>query len=257
MISSSPRLHTLRLKDISVPFTESDQARVHSSIDLPYLRLFDIADLDISLLILLLSLLCPGPLALDFRLQTLHYYSIFDAVVLFFERSNITSLYMENEDPGIDARYAGAPPFGWYPYLSQLRILFLSGSGRDGALLDCLTTPNIRGRVTALAPSLHTLVLFDSHLNDPTRGRVKRVVEAYSLRRIIFRNSPNLDEHSVDGESDAGSGVEAPNETKLGDFRDWLSQRVEIVIFEPQQLAPDSMEEWDMYVQALMSSLGT
>ncbi|KAG9093553.1 hypothetical protein FS749_014177 [Ceratobasidium sp. UAMH 11750] len=254
MISGSPRLHTLRLRNILISVSASEFARVKSP-SLPFLRLLEITGLNSSFLLFLLAKLLPGSLALNLRLQTLQPSFATRVVLSFFDRSNITSLdYPEIMYP-FTARDAAAPPVQWFSHLPQLRILFVSCAGDEGAQLDGLTTL-IDGNMTALAPKLHTLVLLDSCPNDQTRRRVKCVVEAYSLRRLIFRASSDLVGRLASGSS-AESGVETFNEqnTELQDFKDWLGQRVDTVTFEPRRITPDSIEEWDTYVQGLMSSL--
>ncbi|KAG8741151.1 hypothetical protein FRC10_003249 [Ceratobasidium sp. 414] len=252
MISGSPRLHTLRLRNILPPFANSDPPHLDVPISLPCLRLLDLADLTPSLSFQLLAVLFPGSLPLHFRL---HQYIPTIMTLRFIDRSNITSLYLEEYDSRADTRHATIPPLEWFPHLSQMRILFLSCGKHEGAQLEKLVALT-HGKATALAPNLHTLVLLDSHLSDTTRRRVKCVVEAYSLRRLIFRASPNPDGRSAD-DSPEGTGAEVLGEhnTELSDFKTWLGQRVNIVTFEPQRIAPDPTEEWDTYMQELMSGL--
>ncbi|KAG8697739.1 hypothetical protein FRC08_006350 [Ceratobasidium sp. 394] len=237
MISSSPCLHTLRIRDIQMPGVVGGK---HPAIALPNLRLLDIMRVDPVFVLLLLSLLSPGSLPLDLRLETRYAALVNGNITAFLKRSNVISLGLEHSFGARTSR-GQVFPVGWVPHLAHVRILILCCKFRERATLDQMLT-SIDGSIAARFSQLHTLVLIDSSFSGVVLDLIKRVVDAYSLSRIIILRQEYL-------------LPEDENFQEVFDgMKDWLRQRVKKVVFE-DEVVPGSHDVWDAYVQNLIFSV--
>ncbi|KAG9088729.1 hypothetical protein FS749_001940 [Ceratobasidium sp. UAMH 11750] len=258
----SPRLHTLRLKELWGP-PIVDSGHKYAPIKLGDLRLLDIMSSD-RFLAPLLSLLSTGPLPLDLRIRTDPDPERNSVIASFLERSKVASLAI---DYGYKDDFTGeAPPIEWTSQLSHMRMLVMSCMWTNGPTVDKLVT-STNGKPAARFPNLHTLVLFHCRRGGLARRRIEQMVNAYSLRRIIFVESYDAylrDELSGTFSEDEDDG-EDNDEDALGfdkayrytsDLGTWLNERVDTVVFEYEYYWPGlENEKWDPYAKELMMSL--
>ncbi|KAG9081432.1 hypothetical protein FS749_007667 [Ceratobasidium sp. UAMH 11750] len=269
MISGSPRLHTLRLKDLWGEVKEISHK--YPPITLHHLRLLDISSSDM-FLVPLLPLMSTGPLPLDLRIRTHPDPETNNVIAAFLGRSKVASLAI---DYGHKDDFSGeAPPTEWTSRLSHMRMLIMSCMWTNGPPVGKLTT-STDGGATAQFPNLHTLVLFHCRTGGLARHRIEQVVNAYSLRRIIFLESsdgylrdefPHDFGEDEDGGEDDGEGEdEDEDEDALvldnayrytSGLGTWLNERVDTVVFEYEYYWPGhDNEKWDPYVEKLMVGL--
>ncbi|KAG8740638.1 hypothetical protein FRC10_004096 [Ceratobasidium sp. 414] len=163
-------------------------SQIPPPITLRNLRLLDIASSD-RLLIPVLSLLSTGPLPLDLRIRKYPDPETDNAVASFLGHSKVGSLTI---DYGHKDEFSGeAPPIEWTPQLSHMRMLIMSCMWTNGPPVDQLII-STKGKPTARFPNLHTLVLFHCGTTKLAQDRIKQVVDAYSLRRIVFIESSDM-----------------------------------------------------------------
>ncbi|KAG9088728.1 hypothetical protein FS749_001939 [Ceratobasidium sp. UAMH 11750] len=258
MMLGSPHLHTLRLSELRGSVIEEDDHK-YAPITLGNLRLLDISSSDM-FLVPLLSLLSTGPLPLDLRIRALPDPETINVIASFLERSKITSLAI---DYGHKDDFSGeAPPDEWTSRLSHMRMLVMASIWTNCPSVDKLVTL-IDGVPTARFPNLHTLVLFHCRNSRLAPHRIKQVVNAYSLHRIVFIESRDeylRDEYPDDIGEDADETALRSDDDYgyTPEWETWLNERIDTVIFEDEYYWPGrENEEWDPYVEELMASLDT
>jgi hypothetical protein len=153
MLSTSPSLQTIRLRNIDIP----DRSNYGpTSIALPNLKLLDL-DMPPQAILDLLPILYPGTLKLALRLQLQTDHRQLSVTQSLFDRSNVVSLYLGDRDM-IDNGAALARYLSWVP---QLRVLFLDCTDDvNYAQLDALTV-DTNGGCLARCPNLEVLCLKD------------------------------------------------------------------------------------------------
>lgn len=179
MISDSPSMGALRLQNVhSKRF--SDDRLSFTPIILPELKLVELTGMHPTQATHLLSILTPGILKLDLRLDTWDYKFTTPACLDFFRCSNIKSLYL----------FVNMHPKAWFidyfPLMPRLRVLFLDfTSARVPIDLSPLSLSTAEGKVPAL-PGLQTIFLLNATLDDVAIRRLNEGLSPYSLRKILF-----------------------------------------------------------------------
>jgi hypothetical protein len=156
----------------------------------------------------------------------------------FLERSNVVSLCVKA--PLKKTLYGAMMPLNWLPCLQHMRVLFLDfKEGPFNHLLD-----STGGKTVALFPDLHNLVLLDCRLQYRVPSWIRQVVEVSPLSRLVFVD------YDMSVETEAEFGTDQVEELAL---EECLRQRGVRVTDEGDDVTPGPNDNWDMYVQTLIS----
>jgi hypothetical protein len=220
-LSHSPSLQTLRLLRVGISSVGADHL---PPISLPGLRLLDLTDLEESILLQLVQVLSPGNLQLDVRLNVCVDDATAVAVRSLFKRSNVTSLSLRTSDESDNTQivlYLASSP-----HLRVLTLLLLDSG--EHHVIDMLFV-STSDRLVPVCPGLTSLCLSECRIKPVMADSLKQVVEAHSLRKIVFVRchfgSPPNDEEEDHEKWYLYSAMDK-------DLKVWISQRVESVLVD-------------------------
>ncbi|KAG8714076.1 hypothetical protein FRC08_012402 [Ceratobasidium sp. 394] len=173
ILSNCPALQTLRLGDLEfIP----GQPEEFPTIFLPSLKLLEIADVRGDGLPQLLSLISPGVLELDVRLDSLYIGNnrIASPTHLLLARSNVASLSIDACSPEQVGQYSL-----YLSVLPRLRTLFLGGLHAEEVMAALSDS-------TLQLPHLKSLCFFATVMFDGVVHSLERVIAARKLHRLVF-----------------------------------------------------------------------
>jgi hypothetical protein len=262
MLSSSPSLHTLRLRSMSIIH---DQTSTNRMISLPNLRLLDLNKMADFGLLLLLPLLSTSASKLHVRLWLSENPSVISTVRSFFKRTKVFSLSL-GSSPGVRQ-------MPWLESLPHMRLLFLDCEETRCQILKELVVQTA-GKWAPRCPELHTLCLVGGKVYPRA---TKLVVPAYSLGRIVFAScyfpvwgdqgivgheEPDDDTESLASSNSNDSGGNEDSDGMKEEDSDgsehsdsyvdagllsWVSQHVKVVV--AKHVAYRNNRFWDSFVQ--------
>jgi hypothetical protein len=242
ILSSSPLLHTLRLRHLRFFSSEIPE---QIKITLPRLRVLDLIDLECSFVTHLLPLLFPGPQELIIRIDLIDDTAAIMGLQSLFGRSNVVSLLIWNTKAKKDILPSHLNSF--LISLPSLRVLLLDLI-YDG---DCMSLETLMvttdNGISPRCPNLRSLCFIGGRIKPIGRERMKQVVATYSLRSLVFARCGFLEQVANGNAVDEGRYRTMPR-----DLKEWFSQRVES--FEPEYwISPHfDMQGLDMFVSTLL-----
>ncbi|KAG8741715.1 hypothetical protein FRC10_002542 [Ceratobasidium sp. 414] len=244
ILSHCSALHTLRLNCVGITPSESQD---FPTIFLPDLKLLEFRtvyedeDEDGDGLPVLLSLLSPGVLELDVRLDSYHISEdeMAPSTQLFLARSNVVSLSVNPTGSGQVERYRS-----YFSVIPRLRALLLSGP-QIGQVMAGLNGSKLQ------LPHLRSLCLTDTYLPHKVISTLGQVIAARRLHRLVFLSCKfprTFVQPEEDVPFDDGEWYYC---MPLG-MMEWLSERVEKVVVGEKPESDQVYHGMDPLVQELI-----
>ncbi|QRV89243.1 F-box-like protein [Ceratobasidium sp. AG-Ba] len=243
ILKNCPQLDSLRLRQMTI--REDIGAISFPTVHLPRLRFLSLHDVRELGEKQILSFLYPGGLGLHLEINVVEDDSpTLRAATTFISRFGIISLCLlppvfgDEEDSQI-TRYL--------PSSSSVHTLFLPLKNRSTSAINTLLDKTGKRPPTPLLPNLKTLCLMNGRFWPGDSNRLKELVKAYSLQRLVLVSC----EAKV---SDYGSGTgHDKGKHDYGEAVQWVSRQVpEVVIMKNYN--PDSIyTHWYMFLRQLLS----
>ncbi|KAG8775149.1 hypothetical protein FRC12_001649 [Ceratobasidium sp. 428] len=215
LLSSSPHLHTLRLRNTQ--FSSGHEVECPTII-LPHLRLLDLSIQRNPEFRKLVSVLNPGTLELEVQLN----FSVGDplgsesTIEALLQRSYVSRLVVRDS-----AQSDTQELIGYLNCLPDLRVLVLDFA-KDylSVTFDALLKRDFDGTIVARCPSLQALQILGGVVNSQAQHQLIQVIKTYSLEELAFKYRTSF--------------FCNPGDLDMNGLFEWARRRVQNVVYDSE-----------------------